>query len=147
MSVSDHGTSPDVTAGQSSSSDPLAEQSAPCPLHSLLPNNQERRLQKVLDMIERQPFRSVRELAREVRLSPARLQRLFKHTTGVDVSVALAERRLQQAAQLLSESDMQIKEIAYVVGYEHHSSFVRAFQRRFALPPRQYRQQASEEAK
>jgi AraC-like DNA-binding protein len=98
-------------------------------------------------MIEEQPSRSVRELAREVRLSPARLQRLFKHITGVDVSAALAERRLQQAAHLLSASDMQIKEIAYVVGYEHHSSFVRAFQRRFALTPRLYRQQASEEAK
>jgi AraC-like DNA-binding protein len=92
-------------------------------------------------MIESQPPRSVRELAREVHLSPARLQRLFKLETGVDVSEALAERRLQQAAHLLAASDMQIKEIAYVVGYEHHSSFVRAFQRRFALSPRLYRQQ------
>jgi transcriptional regulator GlxA family with amidase domain len=98
-------------------------------------------------MIEQQPSWTVGDLAREVRLSPARLQRLFKHRIGVDVSVALAERRLQQAAHLLSASDMQIKEIAYVVGYEHHSSFVRAFQRRFALAPRLYRQLASEEAK
>jgi transcriptional regulator GlxA family with amidase domain len=145
MSVSDPGIRPDVTAGQPSSSEALEEQAA-SPLNAT-PPKQERRLQKVLDMIERQPSRSVRELAREVRLSPARLQRLFKDKTGVDVSVALAERRLQQAAHLLSASDMQIKEIAYVVGYEHHSSFVRAFQRRFALAPRLYRQQMSEEAK
>lgn len=145
MPVSD-GIRPDVTAGQPPSSNAPGEQAASRPLDAITPNH-EKRLQRVLDMIEQQPFRSVRELAREVRLSPARLQRLFKHKTGVDVSVALAERRLQQAAHLLSASDMQIKEIAYVVGYEHHSSFVRAFQRRFALAPRRYRQQTSEEAK
>jgi transcriptional regulator GlxA family with amidase domain len=138
MSVSDNGVRPDVLTGQPSSSDAVKEpvRSLPrsAPVH-------EKRLQKVLDMIESQPPRSVRELAREVHLSPARLQRLFKLETGVDVSEALAERRLQQAAHLLAASDMQIKEIAYVVGYEHHSSFVRAFQRRFALSPRLYRQQ------
>jgi transcriptional regulator GlxA family with amidase domain len=146
MSVSDHGIHPDVTAGQSSSSNALAEQADTRPLNAT-PAIQERRLQRVLDLIEQRPSRSVRDLAREVCLSPARLQRLFKHVTGVDVSMALAERRLQQAAHLLSASDMQIKEIAYLVGYEHHSSFVRAFQRRFALTPRLYRQQASVEAK
>ena len=64
----------------------------------------------------------------------------------LDASLAIApndldERRLQQAADLLTVSDMQIKEIAHVVGYGHHSSFVRAFQRRFALTPRRYRRE------
>jgi AraC-like DNA-binding protein len=94
-------------------------------------------------MIESGPSRTVRELAFEVHLSPAHLQRLFKHETGGDVSELLAERRLQRAAHLLSGSDMPIKEIAYAVGYEHHSSFVRAFQRRFAQAPRRYRQQTT----
>lgn len=103
----------------------------------------ERRLQRVVEMIESGPSRTVRELAFEVHLSPAHLQRLFKHETGGDVSELLAERRLQRAAHLLSGSDMPIKEIAYAVGYEHHSSFVRAFQRRFAQAPRRYRQQTT----
>ena len=140
MSVSNNGVRPDVPAGESSSSEAVTEPSTSRPRNAVAPLH-ERRLQKVLDMIESQPSRSVRDLAREVQLSPARLQRLFKHETGVDVSEALAERRLQQAAHLLAASDMQIKEIAYLVGYEHHSSFVRAFQRRFALAPRLYRRQ------
>jgi len=101
----------------------------------------ERRLNKVLHMIEAQPACSVSELALEVQLSPAHLQRLFKQKTGRHVSDLIGEHRLQKAARLLSSSDLPIKEIAHAVGYEHHSSFVRAFQRRFERPPRYYRRQ------
>jgi len=45
----------------------------------------ERRLNKVVDRIESQPACSVGELALEVQLSPAHLQRLFKQKTGIEV--------------------------------------------------------------
>jgi transcriptional regulator GlxA family with amidase domain len=102
----------------------------------------EGRVRKILTLIEDQPELSVRELAHAVRMSPAHLQRSFKLATGTRVSDLLAERRLQKAAALLSASDMPIKQIAYAVGYEHHSSFVRAFQRRFAQAPGYYRQRS-----
>lgn len=101
---------------------------------------QERRVRKVLKMIESQPCCSVRELALQVRLTPDHLQRLFKQETGVHVRDLIVEHRLQNAAHLLSSSDLSIKEIAHTVGYEHHSSFVRAFHRRFDQSPRRYRQ-------
>jgi AraC family L-rhamnose operon regulatory protein RhaS len=99
----------------------------------------ERRLRKVLDLIESRPGSSVRELARAVSLSPTHLQRLFKQQIGINVRDLLAEHRLQNAAHLLAASDLSIKEISHRVGYEHHSSFVRAFQRRFAQAPKHYR--------
>jgi AraC-like DNA-binding protein len=37
---------------------------------------------------------------------------------------------------------MSVKEIAFAVGYEHTSSFIRAFERRFGIAPRTYRTQA-----
>jgi AraC-like DNA-binding protein len=101
----------------------------------------ERRLHRVLQMIDSEPSCSVSDLALEVHLSPAHLQRLFKQKAGLRVSDLIGEHRLQKAARLLSTSEMPIKEIAYAVGYEHHSSFVRAFHRRFAQSPRGYRQQ------
>ncbi|HEY6329054.1 MAG TPA: helix-turn-helix transcriptional regulator, partial [Blastocatellia bacterium] len=61
--------------------------------------------------------------------------------TGLRVSGLIGEQRLQKAASLLSSSDLAIKEIAHAVGYEHHSSFVRAFHRRFAQSPKYYRRQ------
>jgi AraC-like DNA-binding protein len=102
----------------------------------------ERRLRKVLELIESQPARSVSQLALEVHLSPAHLQRLFKQETGANVGDVLVEHRLQSAALLLSSSYLTIKEIGRRVGYEHHSSFVRAFHRRFAQAPRDYREQS-----
>jgi AraC-like DNA-binding protein len=101
----------------------------------------EKRLSKVLRLISSQPACSVSDLASEVQLSPAHLQRLFKRQTGLHVRDLIGEQRLQKAAQLLSSSGLPIKEIAHAVGYEHHSSFVRAFQRRFAQSPKYYREQ------
>jgi AraC family transcriptional regulator len=106
----------------------------------VMPEVHERRLRKVLAIIfEVLPSHSVQELASAVHLSRAHLQRLFKRETGVHLSSVLAECRLQKAAELLSASDMPIKEIAYAAGYEHHSSFVRAFKQRFAETPARYR--------
>jgi AraC-like DNA-binding protein len=101
----------------------------------------EKRLSRVMHIINSQPACSVSDLALEVHLSPAHLQRLFKQKTGLHVRDMISEHRLQKAAHLLRSSDLAIKEIAHTVGYEHHSSFVRAFQRRFAQSPKYYRQQ------
>ena len=104
---------------------------------------QERRLRRVLDLIQAKPASSVRELAQKVRLSPTHLQRLFKQQMSVNIRDLLSEQRLQTAAHLLTSSDLSIKEISYRAGYEHHSSFVRAFQRRFAQAPKHYRNSTS----
>jgi transcriptional regulator GlxA family with amidase domain len=105
------------------------------------PRVQERRLRQVVEMIDSKPSSSIRDLASEVSLSPAHLQRLFKQQTGIQLGSLVAERRLQKAARLLTVSNLSIKEIAHAVGYRHHSSFVRAFQRRFAQAPKHYRSQ------
>jgi AraC-like DNA-binding protein len=36
---------------------------------------------------------------------------------------------------------MSIKEITHAIGYEHTSSFIRAFERRFLQAPARYRKQ------
>jgi AraC-like DNA-binding protein len=101
----------------------------------------ERRLRQVMEMIECDPSHSIRDLAVKVALSPAHVQRLFKQQTGLQLGSLLAERRLQKAVELLTLSNLSIKEIAHAVGYSHHSSFVRAFQRRFAQSPKHFRVQ------
>ncbi|HEY6248972.1 MAG TPA: helix-turn-helix transcriptional regulator [Candidatus Angelobacter sp.] len=106
---------------------------------NIFPTVRERRLMRVMQTLESRLPHSVRELAQEVHLSPAHLQRLFKQETGVDISEVLYERRLVRAADLLTTTKMGVKEVAYVVGYGHHSSFVRAFGRRFGQPPSRYR--------
>jgi len=101
----------------------------------------EGRMQKIQRMVESGATFSIRDLAIEINLSPSYLQRLFKHQTGVSMGEWLSEQKLQRAAQLLANSYMSVKEIAHTVGYEHASSFIRAFERRFTQAPARYRKQ------
>jgi len=101
------------------------------------------RLRTVLQIVESGTAFSIRDLAYEVHLSSSHLQRLFKHETGIPIGEWLNEQRLQKAATLLTNTYMSVKEIAHTVGYEHASSFVRAFGRRFAQAPARYRHSAT----
>jgi AraC-like DNA-binding protein len=114
---------------------------AAAPPRPLAPKMPEARVRKILRMVESGTTFTIRELALVFRLSPSYLQRLFKHQTGVCMGEWLSEQRLQRAAHLLTNSYMSVKEIAHTVGYEHVSSFIRAFERRFAQAPVRYRKQ------
>jgi len=92
-------------------------------------------------MVETGATFTIRDLALEFHLSPSYLQRLFKHETGVSMGEWLSEQKLERAARLLTNSYMSVKEIAHTIGYEHASSFIRAFERRFTQPPARYRKQ------
>ena len=115
---------------------------AAAPRQPLQPAMLEGRVRKILQMVESGMTFTIRDLALELNLTPSYLQRLFKHETGVCMGEWLSEQRLQRAAHLLSNSYMSVKEIAHNVGYEHASSFIRAFERRFAQSPTSYRKQS-----
>ena len=114
---------------------------AAAPLRSLTSTMLEGRVGKILRMVESGTTFTIRDLALEFNLSPSYLQRLFKHQTGVCMGEWISEQRLQRAAHLLTNSYLSVKEIAHNVGYEHASSFIRAFERRFAQAPARYRKQ------
>jgi AraC-like DNA-binding protein len=104
-----------------------------------LPTVSEARIRRVLELIKSESPRRISDLAREFNLSESHLQHLFKQTTGVALGHLLTEQRLQKAAMLLTHTSLRIKVIAAAVGYEHTSSFTRAFEQRFAQAPHDYR--------
>jgi len=108
---------------------------------ALMPAVREERLQKILEMIESGKPYTIHALAQDFNLSPSHLQHLFKQQTGVCLGHLLTKQKLYRAAYLLTHSNLRIKEIANSAGYEHTSSFIRAFERHFAQPPRLYRQE------
>ena len=125
-------TTPDVAS-------PIPTPGPPLPF---TPEKPEARVRKILRMVETGTTFTIRNLALEFHLSASYLQRLFKHQTGVSMGEWLNEQRLQRAAHLLASTYMSVKEIAHAVGYEHASSFIRAFERRFAQSPAHYRKQS-----
>lgn len=104
----------------------------------------EGRVLKILERIQSEPLCRIQDLAREFNLSHSHLEHLFKQQTGIPLGQLLTEQRLRRAACLLSQTNMRIKEIAQTVGYEHTSSFVRAFERHFAKAPRLYRHESTQ---
>ena len=97
------------------------------------------RVQKVLDIVKQDFSVDVAELTRRVNLSASRLEHLFKEQIGVQLGDYILQCRLRTAAELLKSTEMRIKEIAYTVGYEHSSSFIRAFKNKFGTIPTDYR--------
>ena len=108
---------------------------------ALIPSVQDGRLRHLLQMIQSERIGRIHDWAARFNLSHSHLQHLFKRATGVRLGRVLHEQRLQRAVRLLENSTMSVKEIANAVGYEHTSSFSRAFERRFAQAPRRYRQE------
>jgi len=97
------------------------------------------RIRKVLQNIEYNLAAPMEELANMVHLSSSRLSHLFKAQMGLSLNSFLANARLEKAAELLRSTEMQIKEITYTVGYNHASSFDRAFKKKFRSSPNSYR--------
>ena len=123
--VSSVGTAPEVTPV--TAPDKLSE----TPL--------ERRVREFLERTEPRPVVTIRNMAAAFRLSRSHLQKTFKLQTGVCMGQWITEYKLQRAASLLENSNLSVKEIAYTIGYEHPSSFIRAFERRFTEAPTGYR--------
>lgn len=97
------------------------------------------RLRSLLALIESNPVSTIHDCALMFNLSHSRLQRLFKQATGVGLGRTLTKKRLLRAAKLVSQTHMSVKEVAHAVGYEHTSSFTRAFAKYFGVAPRDYR--------
>lgn len=98
---------------------------------------------RALQMIESGAGYKIADLAGRFRLSASHLQRLFKRETGVPIGEWLIAQRLHRAAYLLANSYLSVKAVARSAGYEHVSSFIRAFERKYKLTPTRYRERAA----
>jgi transcriptional regulator GlxA family with amidase domain len=101
----------------------------------------ERRVRKLLQLVESGASYEIGDLAAEIHVSEAHLQRLFRQDTGFYLGQWLREQRLERSAYLLVRTSLSVKQIAHAVGYEHASSFTRAFERQFLRPPAHLRKQ------
>lgn len=82
---------------------------------------------------------TVTTVARRCGLSKAKLTHGFRQLYQCTVPEAVSARRLEQAKQLLAQSDLPISSIGYRCGYLSNASFTRAFARRFGMAPTEMR--------
>lgn len=97
------------------------------------------RAQRLYERIVRDPMTTVEALAQEFRLSPSRLEHLFKSKHGACLRTHLVTSRMNSASELLRTTKLSVKEIAHKLGYAHPPSFVRTFTRLQGQSPQRYR--------
>lgn len=72
-------------------------------------------------------------------VSKASLMRNFKQHTGYTVNEYLSIYRIDHAKQLLIESDISLREVVKLIGYNDVSSFIRKFKAELKITPGEYR--------
>lgn len=87
---------------------------------------------------------SLAEIARKAGTHEKRLSSIFREHLGCTVFAYIREARLKRGQELLSESAMDIQDIADQVGFRSACNFTTAFRERVGMTPSQYRQQAQD---
>lgn len=80
------------------------------------------------------------ELARMLGLNEKKLTQIFRDKTGRTVFAYIREVRLLRAAQLLTDTNLSVQEIAMQLGFDNPANFSTAFRERIGTTPREYRQ-------
>lgn len=82
---------------------------------------------------------SSKELAAIAKMPEARLIEGFRDVVGVTMFERYKEAKLQKAKKYLLETDIQVKVLYEIVGYDSYTGFVEAFTERFGLSPLRFR--------
>ena len=99
-------------------------------------------LQKVTDFLHSNyasPELSLEQICHETGINRNRLSELLKNGMGTTFKTYLNELRLTEAARLLAQSDLQVTEVGYKVGFGNVSHFNRLFKEKYNLTPLEYR--------
>lgn len=101
----------------------------------------ESRIERAVRLMERHIGEDIRidSLAAEVGLSLHHFHRLFVSETGEAPAAFLRRIRMDEAAFRLKWANETAGELAHALGFRSRPAFIRAFERRFGMPPAQYR--------
>lgn len=82
---------------------------------------------------------SLEQLSDYVTVSSFYLSKLFHEEKGVTFVNYLADKRMEKAKSLLNSTDLPIKEISAMTGYNDQNYFSRQFKAKFGISPKEYR--------
>jgi AraC-like DNA-binding protein len=101
-------------------------------------NTEDTFIQKLRSLIEEnmedETF-SIIDLCRSVGLSRMQVHRKLKALTGMPATTFIHTVRLQKAYNLLSDTDLNVSEVAYKVGFSNHSYFSKLFVNQYGKIP------------
>ena len=84
---------------------------------------------------------SIEEYAARNRITPCWFRQKFKQYTGVSPMQHIISLRMTNALNMLENTDYNISQIAYAVGYDNPSYFRRLFRKHMGMSPSEYKKQ------
>lgn len=84
------------------------------------------------------PDFNVGKLAEDVGISRTQLHRKMKEITGISTGEFIRNLRLEQAARLIKEGNINVTQIAYAVGFNNQTHFSTVFKKHFGMTPTEY---------
>ncbi|MEW4924661.1 AraC family transcriptional regulator [Algibacter sp. 2305UL17-15] len=82
---------------------------------------------------------SISELCTEFGISPSKLQEGFKDMHGRTVTDYIREVRVLKAEELIKDTDLNISEVVYSIGFSSRSYFSKIFKEKFNCSPKDYK--------
>ncbi|MBR5176809.1 MAG: AraC family transcriptional regulator [Bacteroidales bacterium] len=82
---------------------------------------------------------SPEDVASRLCMSYSTFRKTFKEYTGFSPARYISEIRMSKAKEILTNTSVSIKEVAYRVGYNNHDYFFTAFRNRTGKTPAEYR--------
>ena len=86
---------------------------------------------------------TVKETAKFLNVNKDYLSNVFHKYMGITFIDFLNNERLQQAASLLSQTELQIQQVSFAVGFNNVSYFSKLFFRKYNKSPRMYRKEGN----
>jgi AraC family transcriptional regulator, exoenzyme S synthesis regulatory protein ExsA len=102
-----------------------------------LKNKQKRNLRDFMNANFNKPL-TVEDYAYLTGRSLSTFNRDFKRQFQISPKKWLMDRRLEKAHDLLARNRTSVTEIAFDVGYENFSHFIKAFHKKFGISPKQF---------
>ena len=82
---------------------------------------------------------TVEDLAKDLYISRVQLYRKVKAIFGISVSEHIINIRLEKSKELLLNTNQNISEIAYSVGFSSPNYFSTSFKNKYGVSPKEYK--------
>ena len=96
------------------------------------------KIQVILDENLNESSFSIDEFCKLTGMSRMQLHRKLKSLTGLSTSEFIRSQRLKLAAELLKQSDINISQVGYSVGFNNHAYFSKCFKQQYNCSPTEY---------
>ncbi|MBF4470551.1 hybrid sensor histidine kinase/response regulator transcription factor [Flavobacterium sp. HJJ] len=104
-------------------------------------SSDEKLIQKIMNFVNNNlsdPNLNVEMIASEIGISRVHLHRKLKELTNQSSRDLIRNIRLKQAGELLASKQMNISEVAYLVGFSNVSKFSTSFKQFYGTAPKEY---------